>query len=94
MSIVCSVSKALIDLIFSQEKQSEDDELSGSTEALSENNTKVNSFCTSFRGQSWLTVRGSPHCLNMFQEKGGIFAGMFKKARKPAEAAQPEEVKV
>ena len=32
--------------------------------------------------------------MNMFQEKGGIFAGMFKKSPKPAEAAQPEEVKV
>lgn len=32
--------------------------------------------------------------MNMFQEKGGIFAGMFKKVPKPAEAAQPEEVKV
>ncbi len=30
----------------------------------------------------------------MFQEKGGIFSGIFKKAPKPAEAAQSEEVKV
>lgn len=30
----------------------------------------------------------------MFQEKGGIFSGMFKKTPKPAEAARPEEVKV
>lgn len=44
MPIVCSVSQALIDLIFSQEMQSQDDELSGSTEALSENNTKVSSL--------------------------------------------------
>ena len=29
----------------------------------------------------------------MFQEKGGIFSGIFKKTPKSAEAAQPEEVK-
>lgn len=30
----------------------------------------------------------------MFQEKGGIFSGIFKKTPKLAEAARPEEVKV
>lgn len=76
--------------IFPQEKQ--DDELSAGSEGPSEENTKVNlsqRFSSELRLHS-KTSHSPWDCV--FQEKGGIFSGMFKKAPKPAEAAAPDEV--